>query len=401
MDTDGLRCRFQRLGPFLDERGRRLFAANEALSLGRGGTSAVAAATGIARSTIIRGVAELKQAGNETGSRIRRPGAGRRRAEAAQPGLPEAIEALVDGAIRGDPEATLRWVSRSQRNIAKALRERGYKVSQKLVGRLLRQLGYSCQANRKTLEGSSHPDRDAQFQYINGAAKTAIANGEPVISVDTKKKELVGDFKNPGKELRRRGDPEPVRVHDFKIEELGKVAPYGVYDIAANRGWVNVGVDGDTAAFAVESIRRWWLRLGKSRYPTAKRLHITADSGGSNGARVRLWKVELQKLANETAFEITVTHLPPGTSKWNKIEHRLFAFISQNWRGKPLVSHVVILQLIGATKTETGLTVTCDIDQNDYPRGIKVSDGEMAGINIERHAFHGEWNYTIRPQPPA
>ena len=400
MDTDGLRCRFQRLEPFLDERGRRLFAANEALSLGRGGTSAVAAATGIARSTIIRGVAELKQAGNEVSSRIRRPGAGRRRAEATQPGLPEAIEALVDDAIRGDPEATLRWVSRSQRNIVKTLRERGYKVSQKLVGRLLRQLGYSCQANRKTLEGSSHPDRDAQFQYINGATKTAIANGEPVISVDTKKKELVGDFKNPGKELRRRGDPEPVRVHDFKLEELGKAAPYGVYDIAANQGWVNVGVDGDTAAFAVESIRRWWFRLGKSRYPEAKRLHITADSGGSNGARVRLWKVELQKLANETGLEITVTHLPPGTSKWNKIEHRLFAFISQNWRGKPLVSHVVILQLIGATRTETGLTVTCDIDQNDYPRGIKVSDEEMAAINIERHAFHGEWNYTIRPQPP-
>lgn len=401
MDTDGLRCRFQRLEPFLDERGRRLFAANEALSLGRGGTSAVAAATGIARSTIIRGVAELKQAGNGISSRIRRPGAGRRRAEAIQPGLPEAIEALVDEAIRGDPEATLRWVSRSQRTIVKVLRERGYKVSQKLVGRLLRQLGYSCQANRKTLEGSSHPDRDAQFQYVNGATKTAIANGEPVISVDTKKKELVGDFKNPGKELRRRGDPEPVRVHDFKIEELGKVAPYGVYDIAANQGWVNVGVDGDTAAFAVESIRRWWFRLGKLRYSTARRLHITADSGGSNGARVRLWKVELQKLANETGLEITVTHLPPGTSKWNKIEHRLFAFISQNWRGKPLVSHVVILQLIGATKTETGLTVTCDIDQNDYPRGIKVSDEEMAAINIERHAFHGEWNYTIRPQPPA
>lgn len=401
MDTDGLRRRFERLEGFLDERRRRLFVANEALSLGRGGVSAVAAATGIARSTINRGIAELRQAGSEIGPGVRRPGAGRRRAETVQPGLLGAVEALVDEALRGDPEATLLWISRSQRNIVKALREQGYKVSQKLVGRLLRQLGYSCQANRKTLEGSSHPDRDAQFQYINGATKTAIANGEPVISVDTKKKELVGDFRNSGKELRRKRQPEPVRVHDFEIEELGKVAPYGVYDIAANQGWVNVGIDGDTAAFAVESIRRWWFRIGKSRYPTSNRLHITADSGGSNGARVRLWKVELQKLANETGLEITVTHLPPGTSKWNKIEHRLFAFISKNWRGKPLVSHVVILQLIGATKTETGLTVACDIDRNSYPRGIKVSDEEIAAVNIERHDFHGEWNYTIRPQPAA
>jgi hypothetical protein len=397
-DAGDIRCRFLRLKPFLDERGRRLFAANEALSLGRGGVSAVSSAIGIARSTINRGIAEVR-AGNGTDTRIRRPGAGRRRAEVCQPGLPKAIEALVDDAIRGDPEATLRWVSRSQRHIVRALREQGYAVSQKLVGRLLRQLGFRCQANRKTLEGSSHPDRDAQFLYINRTTKAAIAKGEPVLSVDTKKKELVGDFRNPGKELRRKGEPEPVRVHDFEIEELGKVAPYGVYDIAANQGWVNVGIDGDTAAFAVESIRRWWQRLGKSRYPATKRLHITADSGGSNGARVRLWKRELQKLANETGLEITVTHLPPGTSKWNKIEHRLFSFISQNWRGKPLVSHLVILSLIGTTATSTGLTVSCDLDRNSYPRGIKVSDAEMAEINIERHAFHGEWNYTIRPQP--
>jgi len=397
MVVGDIRCRFLRLEPFLDERGRRLFAANEALSLGRGGVSAVASATGIARSTINRGIAELQKDGKGTGTRIRRPGAGRRRAETCQPGLLEAIEALVDDAIRGDPEAMLRWVSRSQRRIVKALKDQGFNVSQKLVGRLLRQLGYSCQANRKTREGTSHPDRDAQFQYINKTTKAAIANGEPVISVDTKKKELAGDFKNPGKELRRKGDPEPVRVHDFEIKELGKVAPYGVYDIAANQGWVNVGIDGDTAAFAVESIRRWWQRLGKARYGAAKRLHLTADSGGSNGARVRLWKWELQKLANETGLEITVTHLPPGTSKWNKIEHRLFSFISQNWRGKPLVSHLVILSLIGSTKTSTGLTVSCDIDRNSYPRGIKVSDEEMADVNIERHAFHGEWNYTIRP----
>ena len=396
--TGDIRCRFLRLEPFLDERRRRLFAANEAVSFGRGGVSAVSSATGIARSTINRGIAEL-QASHEKETRIRRSGAGRRRAEASQPGLLEAIETLVDDAIRGDPEATLLWVSRSQRHIVRALKEQGYKVSQKLVGRLLRQLGYSCQANRKTLEGASHPDRDAQFQYINKTTKASIANAEPVLSVDTKKKELVGDFKNPGKELRRKGDPEPVRVHDFEIKELGKVAPYGVYDIAANQGWVNVGIDADTAAFAVESIRRWWQRLGKARYPATKRLHLTADSGGSNGARVRLWKWELQKLANETGLEITVTHLPPGTSKWNKIEHRLFSFISQNWRGKPLVSHLVILSLIGSTKTSTGLTVSCDIDRNSYPRGIKVSNEEMAALNIERHDFHGEWNYTIRPQP--
>jgi hypothetical protein len=294
-------------------------------------------------------------------------------------------------------KSPLRWVSRSQRNIAEALRCQGFEVSQKLVGRLLRELKYSCQANRKTREGSSHPDRNAQFEYINVTVKAAITAGEPAISVDTKKKELVGDFRNPGRELRPRGDPEPVRVHDFKIPELGKVAPYGVYDIAANQG--NVGIDADTAAFAVESIRRWWERLGRARYPEASRLVITADCGGSNGARVRLWKRELQRFANETGLAVTVAHLPPGTSKWNRIEHRLFAYISQNWRGKPLVSHQVIIQLIGATTTDTGLTVTCDIDAGCYPRGIKVSDAEMDAINIEHHTFHGDWNYTIKPVP--
>ena len=263
-----------------------------------------------------------------------------------------ALEALIEDAIRGDPESPLRWVSRSQRNIAEALRRQGFEVSQKLVGPLLRDLKYGCQANRKTREGSSHPDRNAQFEDINATVKAAITAGEPAISVDTKKKELVGDFKNPGRELRPRGDPEQVRVHDFKIPELGKVAPYGVYDIAANQGWVNVGIDADTAAFAVESIRRWWERLGRARYPEASRLVITADCGGSNGARVRLWKRELQRFANETGLAVTVAHLPPGTSKWNGIEHRLFAYISQNWRGKPLVSHQVIIQLIGATTTK-------------------------------------------------
>jgi hypothetical protein len=399
IDVEGLRTRYARMVPFLDERGRRLFVAGEALSLGHGGVTAAAAATGMARSTINRGMADLKAGRDDLGGAVRRPGGGRKRAVETQPGLLAALEALIEDAIRGDPEAPLRWVSRSQRNIAEALRRQGFEVSQKLVGRLLRALEYSCQANRKTREGSSHPDRNAQFGYINATVKTAITAGEPAISVDTKKKELVGDFRNPGRELRPRGDPEPVRVHDFKIPELGKVAPYGVYDIAANQGWVNVGIDADTAAFAVESIRRWWERLGRARYPEAGRLVITADCGGSNGARVRLWKRELQRFANETGLAVTVAHLPPGTSKWNRIEHRLFAYISQNWRGKPLVSHQVIIQLIGATTTDTGLTVTCDIDADSYPKGIKVSDAEMDAINIERHTFHGDWNYTIKPVP--
>jgi hypothetical protein len=399
IDVDAIRTRYEQMAPFLDERGRRLFVAGEALLLGHGGVTAVATATGMARSTINRGVAELKAGRDDLGGAIRRPGGGRKRAVETQPGLLAALEALIEDAIRGDPEAPLRWVSRSQRNIAGALRRQGFEVSQKLVGRLLRDLKYSCQANRKTREGSSHPDRDAQFEYINATVKAAITAGEPAISVDTKKKELVGDFRNPGRELRPRGDPEPVRVHDFKIPELGKVAPYGVYDIAANQGWVNVGIDADTAAFAVESIRRWWERLGRARYPGAGRLVITADCGGSNGARVRLWKRELQRFADETGLAVTVAHLPPGTSKWNRIEHRLFAYISQNWRGKPLVSHQVIIQLIGATTTDTGLTVTCDIDAGSYPKGIKVSDAEMDALNLERHTFHGDWNYTIKPVP--
>ena len=389
------------MAPFLDERGRRLFAANEALTLGRGGVTAVSVATGVARSTINRGIGELKGGRNDIGGGIRRPGAGRKREVERQPGLLAALEAVIEDAIRGDPEAPLRWVSRSQRNIAEALRQQGFKISQKLVGLLLREQKYSCQANRKTREGTKHPDRNAQFEHINATVTATIAAGEPAISVDTKKKELVGDFKNGGRELRRRGDPEPVRVHDFEIKSLGKVAPYGVYDIAANEGWVNVGIDADTAAFAVESIRRWWQRLGKARYPKARRLTITADCGGSNGARVRLWKRELQRFADQTGLAVTVAHLPPGTSKWNRIEHRLFAYISQNWRGKPLVSHQVIIQLIGATTTGTGLTVTCDIDQNLYPKGIKVSDAEMAALNIQRDTFHGDWNYTICPRQPG
>ena len=398
IDVEALRTHYRRIAGFLDERERRLFAANEALALGRGGVTAVSAASGIARSTINRGIAELKAGSNELGERVRRRGGGRKSAVDRQPGLRSALEELIEDAIRGDPQSPLRWVSRSQRNIATALRQQGFVVSQKLVGVLLRALDYSCQANRKTREGTQHPDRNAQFEYINARVKAALAAGQPAISVDTKKKELVGNFKNGGRELRRKGEPEPVRVHDFEIKGLGKVAPYGVYDIAANQGWVNVGIDADTAAFAVESIRRWWQRLGKARYPHAARLLITADCGGSNGARVHLWKSELQRFANQTGLAVTVVHLPPGASKWNRIEHRLFAYITQNWRGKPLVSHNVIIQLIAATSTGKGLTVTCDIDRSRYPRGIRISKAELAAINIERHSFHGEWNYTIKPK---
>jgi transposase len=397
IDMAAIRTRFSAVAPFVDERVRRLVAASEAKAAGRGGIAATSAATGVARSTIGRGLAELGTGRSVWVDRVRRPGGGRKPATEKQPGLLDALQELVVSAIRGDPEAALLWVSKSQRHIAQALAEQGFEVSHKLVGRLLDKLGFSLQANRKTREGANHPDRDAQFEHINARIKTFQANREPTISVDTKKKELVGDFKNGGRELRPKGDPEPVRVHDFKIPELGKVAPYGVYDIAANAGWVSVGIDHDTAAFAVESIRRWWHEFGKSRYLGAKRLLITADCGGSNGVRVRLWKRELQKLANETSVKITVAHLPPGTSKWNRIEHRLFAFITQNWRGKPLVSHQVIVQLISATTTKTGLNVTCRIDDNLYPKGVTVSDAEMAAINLACDDFQGEWNYTISP----
>jgi Rhodopirellula transposase DDE domain len=402
IDVDDIRCRFEQAAEFLDERGRRLFAANEALAHGYGGVMATSAATGLARSTINRGIRELRSAGNPIGSRIRRPGGGRKSAVTHQPGLPAALETLIEDAIRGDPCSPLRWVSRSLRQLVKALAAQGFKASQRVVANLLRELQYSCQANRKIREGGKHPDRDAQFGHINATVKAALRAGEPAISVDTKKKELVGDFKNNGRELRPKGQPEAVRVHDFKIPELGKVAPYGVYDIAANHGWVSVGIDADTGAFAVESIRRWWQKLGQARYPQATSLTITADCGGSNGPQVKLWKRELQRLANETGLNIVVTHLPPGTSKWNKIEHRLFAFITMNWRGKPLVSHQVIVQLIGATTTETGLKVCCEIDSNLYPKGVKVTDREMQAINITRDKFHGEWNYSISPnqQPP-
>jgi hypothetical protein len=401
IDEVGIRLRYEALDPVLDERVRRRFAAAEAKAAGRGGVRAVSRITGVARSTIIRGLAELvaDPGVRDTPRRVRCPGGGRKKLTTTDATLLTDLRGLVEPTTRGDPEAPLLWTSRSLRNLAEALREMGHRVGHNVVGDLLRQLNYSLQANRKTREGTHNPDRDAQFGYINGKVSAALTAGEPAISVDTKKKELVGDFKNAGRELRPKGQPEPVRVHDFKIPELGRAAPYGVYDIAGNTGWVSVGIDHDTASFAVNAIRRWWQTMGHARYPAASSLLITADCGGSNGARVRLWKRELQNLADELGLTITVCHLPPGTSKWNKIEHKLFSFITQNWRGKPLVSYQAIVQLIAATTTRTGLNVKCEIDPATYPAGVKVTDAEMAAINIAPHEFHGEWNYSIAPKP--
>jgi len=402
IDVEPIRERFLTVAPFLDERGRRLVAAAEAFAAGYGGIAAVAMATGMAPSTIGRGLKELAQ--DEPSERIRRPGAGRKPAICKDPTLLADLEALVEPTTRGDPESPLRWTCKSVRRLAQALQAQGHQVSRTLVAELLNAAGYSLQANRKTKEGDSHPDRDAQFSRINTQVAAALAEQQPVISVDTKKKELVGDFRNPGREYRPQGNPQEVRVDDFLIKALGRAVPYGVYDLAANSGWVSVGVDHDTAAFAVNSIGQWWQAVGRARYPNATRLLITAKpapakagGGGSNGSRVRLWKRELQKLANQLGLDIVVNHLPPGTSKWNKIEHRLFSFISQNWRAKPLVSYRVIVELISATTTKTGLTVRCELDTGQYPNGIVVSDAEMAAINIKRAEFHGEWNYTISP----
>ncbi len=382
----------------LDERARRRFAAAEAMSAGRGGVSAVTRATGVARSTIGRGLAELRSGETLDTSRVRRPGGGCKPLIETDTNLLNDLRSLVEPDTRGDPQSSLLWTCKSLTKLSRGLREMGHKIGRTLVGELLHELEYSLQGNRKTLEGSKHPDRDAQFRYINGCVNKALAAGAPAISVDTKKKELVGDFRNAGREWRPKGSPEEVRVHDFVIPELGRAAPYGVYDIAANAGWVSVGIDHDTGAFAVNAIRSWWKLMGRKRYPDASTLLITADGGGSNGSRVRLWKLELQKLADELGLTITVCHLPPGTSKWNRIEHRLFSFITGNWRGKPLVSHQVIVQLIAATTTKTGLTVRCELDQNTYPAGIKVSDAEIEAVNLTRHDFHGEWNYTISPK---
>ena len=400
MDTEMIKQRYALISPFLDERQRRLYLAAEAKVIGYGGVSTVSRMTGVSRSAISAGYEDYDQA-TEKGlspGRIRKEGGGRKRTVATDVTLKTDLEALIEPVTRGDPESPLRWTCKSVRNLSDELNRMGHKTSHRMVAELLHEMDYSLQANRKTLEGESHPDRNAQFEFINQKVKDLQTIDQPVISVDTKKKELVGDFKNGGKELRPKGDPEKVRVHDFKIPELGRVAPYGIYDMTHNIGWVNVGIDHDTSAFAVESIRRWWYSMGRGLYPDAKQLMVTADGGGSNGYRIKLWKLELQKLADETGLSIQVSHFPPGTSKWNKIEHRLFSFISQNWRGKPLISHEVIVKLIAATSNKTGLKVECQLDTNIYPKAVKVSDEEMADINIQRDSFHGEWNYTISPK---
>jgi hypothetical protein len=392
-----IRAKYRVLLPTLNERLRRLWAGSEAKPLGRGGIAVVSRATGLARNTIVRGLAEISAENILSPNRVRCSGAGRKRTTLLEPGLVAALETLVDPVTRGDPESPLRWTSKSTRHLAGELKVRGYQVSHRLVADLLHDLQYSLQANRKTMEGASHPDRNAQFEHINETVKTQWKAHQPAISVDTKKKELVGRFKNQGREWRPKGNPEKVNVHDFPDPRQGKAIPYGVYDLRHNLGWVSVGVDHDTAAFAVATIKRWWRELGRKLYPRARSLLIIADSGGSNGSRIRLWKWELQKFANQTGLTISVCHLPPGTSKWNKIEHRLFSFISKNWQGQPLLTHAAIVSLIAATKTKSGLKVRCVLDTNKYPKAVKPTPRQMASIALRPDNFHGDWNYAILP----
>ncbi|MCX4469407.1 ISAzo13 family transposase [Micromonospora sp. NBC_01655] len=392
-----LAVKFEVLFAHLDERQRRLLMGAEARVLGHGGIRAVARAAGVSETTVRKGVDEL-EAGEEPLGRVRRPGGGRKKAADVDPGLRPALLALVEPDVRGDPMSPLRWTTKSTRNLATELTRQGHKVSADTAGDLLREEGFSLQANAKTVEGTQHPDRGAQFRYINDQAKDHMGAGDPVISVDTKKKELVGDYKNGGRQWRPQGEPVLVKTHDFLDRQgLGKAIPYGIYDIAANTGWVSVGTDHDTAAFAVASIRRWWQAVGRHEYPRAARLLITADAGGSNGYRTRAWKIELAALAAETDLDITVCHLPPGTSKWNKVEHRLFSHISMNWRGRPLTSHEVIVNSIAATTTRTGLRVHAELDPGTYDTGVKVTDDEIDALPMTRHRFHGDWNYTLQP----
>jgi hypothetical protein len=397
VDVEVCRAKYKALAPTLTERARRIWAATEARAAGWGGIAGVTRATGISYSTIQRGLQELKTRRRLAPGRIRRPGGGRKKTVDKDPTLRTDLEGLVEPTASGDPMSPLRWTSKSVRQLAASLQRMGHQVSRQLVAELLAAAGYSLQANRKTREGSSHPDRDAQFRYINQQVRRFQVATQPVISVDTKKKELVGDFKNAGRQWRPKGQPAPVRVHDFLIPARGKAIPYGVYDLTRNAGWVSVGVDHDTATFAVRTIGRWWRQMGRPRYRRARSLLITADAGGSNGPRLRRWKWELQRLANRTHLAITVCHLPPGTSKWNKIEHRLFSYISTNWRGQPLVSLAVIVNLIGGTRTATGLRVRCELDRGAYPKGQDVPDAQMATLNLDPHRFHGDWNYTIHP----
>jgi transposase len=391
--------RFRALAPELSERGRRIWAASEARAIGRGGIAAVARASGIAPNTISKGIREIEADERLEAGRVRRPGAGRKPISQTDPELIEALEALVAEDCRGDPMQVLLWTSRSVRNLAGELRERGHVVHYTTVAALLRSLGYSLQSNRKTLEGAQHPDRDAQFRHINERVARAIATGQPAISIDTKKKELVGEFANSGREWRAKGQPVKTLTHDFPSDAKGKAIPFGVYDIAANEGYINVGITAETAQLAVASIRAWWEDLGRKRYHDATALQITADCGGGNGNRTRLWKRELQKLADATGLQIRVCHFPPGTSKWNKIEHRLFCHITQNWRGRPLTSYEVVINSIAATTTSKGLRVYARLDERDYPKKIEVSDAELAAVNLTRDEFHPEWNYSISPSP--
>ena len=394
--------RYRKLKASLVERARRLFVASEAVAFGYGGIAAAARATGMAPSVIWRGIAEVRAIEDGTRpnldpTRSRRPGGGRKKTTEKDPNLLPDLKALVESTTRGDPKSPLLWTARSQRNIVEALKKQGHQTSMKMVSRLLKELGYSLQANRKRLEGAQHPDRNAQFEHINETLRRQLEAKEPAISVDTKKRELVGSYKNGGRELQAKGDADAVNVHDFIDPVQGRATPYGVYDLQENEAWVSVGLSHDTAEFAVQTIRTWWKEMGAAKYPDARSLVITADGGGSNGYRLRLWKLELQALVDELGFPVTVCHLPPGTSKWNKIEHRLFSFITQNWRGKPLVTHQVIVNLIAATTTKKGLAVRSQLDDRTYAKGRRVSDKQLARVNLEPNVFHGEWNYTIHP----
>jgi transposase len=397
IDERAIGDRFRAMAGALDERQRRRWAAAEARSHGRGGIAAVARATGLAENTIRSGLRELDCPEQLPAGRVRKSGAGPKRRTETDETLLSDLKRLVDGETRGDPERPLLWTSKSVRTLAGELRGLGHEVSYRTVARLLHELGYSLQANRKTKEGSQHPDRDAQFRHINEKVSEAIKAAQPVISIDTKKKELVGEYKNGGREWRPKGDPVAVKVHDFPDKQLGKAIPFGIYEIGANQGFVNVGITHETAAFAVASIRSWWEQLGKQRYPNAELLQITADCGGANGNRRKLWKTELQKLADDTGLEISVCHFPPGTSKWNKIEHRLWCLIAKNWRGRPLVSHEVIINSIASTTSSTGLEVYAQLDERDYPKGIEVTNAQLAAVNLEGDQFHPEWNYKIKP----
>jgi transposase len=398
--SENLTAKFGTILPHLDERQRRLLMGAEARALGHGGIRLVARAAGVREATVSLGVDELDSGAGPLG-RARRPGGGRKRAADVDPGLRPALLALVEPEERGDPMSPLRWTTKSTRTLAGELTRQGHRVGADTVSDLLREEGFSLQGNAKTIEGKRHPDRPAQFRYINEQVKAHQDSADPVISVDTKKKENVGEFKNGGREWRPKGQPAATRTHDFPDGQLGKAIPYGVYDLAANAGWVSVGTDHDTAAFAVESIRRWWNAAGRAAYPGARRLLVTADAGGSNGYRTRAWKAELAAFALQTGLTVTVCHFPPGTSKWNRIEHRLFSHITMNWRGRPLTSHEVIVNTIAATTTRTGLTVHAELDPGSYPDGVKVSDEQMAALPLDRHAWHGDWNYTLRPEPPA